>query len=266
MSIAWIASKYGSSSLITAVALALAASVGTAWYGGQFQALRPRSRAQRTMAGDEKRKLSPYVTSIAILIAAAAMVSAVIQYRFQVAAAEAYPSRDQLVGFFGQFYAWTGAASLASQLFLSNAILSRFGVIAGLFVLPSCFAAGSLLTVMSSSLWSAGFGRFSDLTFKFTVNNSSLEMLWLVVPPEERLSVKPLVSGTLKAFSEAGTATLMFLLVKLTPAWVLSVFALFVCASLVDRRYQVARTVPSSSPESDREAATQLRLSASERN
>ena len=120
-------------------------------------------------------------------------------------------------------------ASLASQLFLSTFILSRFGVIAGLFVLPTCFAAGTSLTLVSSSLWSAGFGRFSDLTFKFTVNNSSLEMLWLVVPPEERLSVKPVVSGTLKAFSEAGTAILMFLLVKLTPAWVLSVFALLVC-------------------------------------
>ena len=61
---------------IMAVAIALAASVGTAWYGGRFQALRPRSRAQRATAGEERRKLSPYVTSIAILIAAAAMVQA----------------------------------------------------------------------------------------------------------------------------------------------------------------------------------------------
>jgi ATP/ADP translocase len=231
VSIAWMAANFGSSSLITAVAIALAASTVTAWYGGRFQALRPRSHARRSTADGKRRKLSPYVTSIAILIAAAAMVSAVIQYRFQVAAAAAYPSRDQLVGFFGHFYAWTGAASLASQLFLSNFILSRFGVIAGLFVLPTCFAAGSALTLVSSSLWSAGFGRFSDLTFKFTVNNSSLEMLWLVVPPEERLSVKPVVSGTLKAVSEAGTAALMFLLIRFSPAWVLSVFALLLCGA-----------------------------------
>ena len=45
MSIAWIAGNFGTTSLITAVAIALAASVGTAWYGGRFQALRPRSRA-----------------------------------------------------------------------------------------------------------------------------------------------------------------------------------------------------------------------------
>jgi hypothetical protein len=173
--------------------------------------------------------LNPYVLSIAIPIAAASIVSAVIQYRFQVSAVAAYPSRNELVAFFGYFYAWTGAASLASQLFLSTFLLSRFGVIAGLFVLPASFTVGSIFTLLSPSLWTAGFGRFADLTFKFTVNNASLEMLWLPVPPEERQSVKPFVSGTVKAVAEASTALLLFGLVKFTPAWVPSVFALSIC-------------------------------------
>ena len=230
VSIAWIAGRYGSASLISVVASALAVSVGTAWYAARFRAPRPKSRQPANAGARSPLKLSPYVVSIAILIAAASMVSAIIQYRFQVASAAAYPSRDQLVAFFGQFYAWTGAASLASQLFLSRVLLSRFGVIAGLFVLPASFSVGTLFTLLSPSLWSAGFGRFSDLTFKFTVNNSSIEMLWLPVPPEERQSVKALVSGTLKAVSEAGTAILMFVMVKATPPWVLSAFALMLCA------------------------------------
>ena len=229
VSIALVVARFGSSSLITLVAGAIGVSMGTAWYAGRFQAPRPRSRPAPVAAAEPSKRVSPYVMSIAILIAAASMVSAVIQYRFQVAAAVAYPSRDELVTFFGQFYAWTGAASLATQLFLSGLLLSRFGIIAGLFVLPASFTVGSLITLLSPSLWSAGFGRFSDLTFKFTVNNSSLEMLWLPVPPEERQSVKPLVSGTVKAVSEAGTAMLMFVLVKLTPAWALSAFALALC-------------------------------------
>jgi CRP-like cAMP-binding protein/ATP/ADP translocase len=229
VSIAWVSARFGSSSLITLVALALAVSMATGWYAARFQAPRPKSRTAPVAPGAQKPKLSPYVTSIAILIAATSMVSAVIQYRFQVSAASVYPSRDDLVAFFGHFYAWSGAASLASQLFLSGFLLSRFGVIAGLFVLPASFTVGSVFTLLSPSLWSVGFGRFSDLTFKFTVNNSSLEMLWLPVPPAERQSVKPFIGGTVKAISEAGTATLMFVLVKFTPAWVLSVFALLLC-------------------------------------
>src|SRR4051794_23149199 len=57
VSIAWIAGNFGSSSLITVVAIALAISVGTAWYGGRFQAPRPRSHSQDRTAGGETRKL-----------------------------------------------------------------------------------------------------------------------------------------------------------------------------------------------------------------
>jgi AAA family ATP:ADP antiporter len=229
MGIAWAVARFGSSSLITVVAVALGLAMCTAAYGSRFRAPRPRSRSSPVVKAPRPWRLSSYVSSIAVLIAATAVVSAVIQYRFQVASVAAYPGRDQLVAFFGQFYAWTGAASLLSQLFLSSLLLSRFGVIAGLFVLPACFSLGSIFTLLSPSLFTAGFGRFSDLTFKFTVQNSSVEMLWLPVPPEERRSVKPFVSGTLKSVSEASAALLMFVFVKFTAAWVLSAFALSVC-------------------------------------
>lgn len=223
---AWVAAKFGSASLISLVAFALALSIGTAWYASRFQAARPRVRVIAPEQTGKRRRFSPYVTSIAILIAATAMVSAIVQYRFQVAAATAYPGRDQLVAFFGQFYAWGGVASLAVQLFLSGFLLSRFGIIAGLFVLPGFFSIASIWTLISPSLFSAAIGRFSDLTFKFTIHNSSVEMLWLPVPPEERQSTKPLIGGTLKAAAEASTALLMFFLVKVTSPGVLSGLAL----------------------------------------
>ncbi len=227
---AWVAGKFGSASLITLVAFALAVSIGTAWYASRFQAPRPRVRVIAPEQTGKRRRFSPYVTSIAILIAATAMVSAIVQYRFQVAAVAAYPGRDQLVAFFGHFYAWGGVSSLAVQLFLSGFLLSRFGLIAGLFVLPGFFSIASIWTLFSPSLVSAALGRFSDVTFKFTIHNSSVEMLWLPVPPEERQSTKPLIGGTLKAAAEASTALLMFFLVKATPPGVLSGLALAICA------------------------------------
>jgi ATP/ADP translocase len=224
-----VASRYGSSFLISVVAVALALSAVTGSYASVFQAPRPKVRAAAAGPASSKRRFSSYVISVAVVIAAASIASAIMQYRFQVAAAQMYPQKELLVAFFGQFYAWSGAASLASQLFLSGFLLSRLGVVAGLFVLPASFSLSSMFVLFSPSLWAAALGRFSDLTFKFTVNNSSMEMLWLPVPPDERQAVKPVISGSLKAVAEAATAILMFLLVRYTPPSMLSLLALVVC-------------------------------------
>src|SRR4051794_9843296 len=225
--VAFLGVKYGAPFLIGIVAAVLGFAAVTAWFASGFEAPRPKRRPpERARPG---RGFSPYVVSIATLVAASSVVSALVQYRFQVSAAVAYPQRSQMLAFFGQFYAWTGAASLFTQLFLSRLLLSRFGLTSGLAVLPLCLSVGSSLTLMPSALWSVAFSRFCDLTFKFTLNNSAVEMLWLPVPADQRQVVKPQVSGTLKAVSEAGTGLLMFVLVNVAPLWELSGLAFAAC-------------------------------------
>jgi hypothetical protein len=228
--VAFLASHYGSATLVFTVAATLGVAAITARMSARHVAPRVPARAA---AVAKRRKASPYVIAIAALVAASSILSALVQYRFQVGAAAAYSDRNQMLAFFGHFYAWSGVSSLVTQVFLSRLLLSNFGVIAGLAVLPISLTAGSIFTLLSPSLWSVGASRFADLTFKFTINNSSVEMLWLPVPPEERQSVKPFVSGTLKAYSEAFTGALMFLLANLAPLWALSAAALVVCAAWI---------------------------------
>jgi hypothetical protein len=241
--VAFLAGRYGAPFLVEAVAATLGLAAVTAWFASGFEAPRPKRRPSKTAA---PRAFSPYVVSIAILVCASSVVSALVQYRFQVAAAAAYPERSQMLAFFGHFYAWTGAASLITQLFLSRLLLARFGVTSGLAVLPICFTAGSSLTLLSPSLASVAVNRFCDLTFKFTLNNSAVEMLWLPVPAEQRQVVKPWVSGTLKAVSEAGAGLLMFVLIQVAPVWVLSFLVLAACGVWVwtvlrlNRQYRLA--------------------------
>ena len=224
--VAFLAARYGAGFLVGLVAATLGLAAVTAWRASAYEAPRPR---RRSSPAARPRAFSPYVISIATLVVASSVVSALVQYRFQVAAAAAYPQRGQMLAFFGQFYAWTGVASLITQLFLSRLLLSRFGLTSGLAVLPVCFSVGGLLTLLSPALWSVAFSRFCDLTFKFTLNNSAVEMLWLPVPASQRQAVKPLVGGTLKAVSEAGTGLLMFVLVTVAPVWILSGLALAAC-------------------------------------
>ena len=223
----WFVKAFGSANLLTAVALMLGASALTGLRICGYPVVRPRAYGAPP---PQRRRFNPYLTSIALVVAVATVVSAVIQYRFQIAAAEAFPEKDRMVAFFAQFYGWGGAASLATQLLLTGFVLSRLGILVGLLVLPVMLASSSVFTLISPALWSASVGRFSDLTFKFTINSASMELLWLPVPAEERRAAKPFIGGSLKAISEAATGLLMFLAVKSAPRWILSALALGVAA------------------------------------
>ena len=219
----WFVKAFGSANLLTVGAIMLAAAALTGLRICGYPVVRPRSSGPPP---PPRRRLDPYLTSIAFLVAATTVVSAVIQYRFQIAAAEAFLEKDRMVAFFAQFYGWGGAASLAAQLLLTGFVLSRLGILVGLLVLPVMLATSSTFTLVSPALWSASVGRFSDLTFKFTINNASMELLWLPVPAEQRRAAKPFIGGVLKAISEAATGLLMFLAVKSAPPWILSALAI----------------------------------------
>jgi len=75
-------------------------------------------------------------------------------------------------------------------------------------------------------LMSASFAKFSDQTFKFTINHSSVELLWLPVPPNIRKYIKPQVGGTVKAIAEGLSGLLVFFLVKIIELQFLSIIAL----------------------------------------
>ena len=73
---------------------------------------------------------------------------------------------------------------------------------------------------------SASFAKFSDQTFKFTINSSSLELIWLPVPANIRKTLKPQVSGTVKSIAEGLGGLITFLLVKVIALPYLSIVSL----------------------------------------
>ena len=74
--------------------------------------------------------------------------------------------------------------------FITGNVLSRYGFLIGLLILPLFLVAGSISILLVPMLMSASFAKFSDQTFKFTINNSSLELLWLPVHPTTRKTLK----------------------------------------------------------------------------
>jgi ATP/ADP translocase len=216
---------FGPNALLVFVAAAVVAYWALGRTAMKFVVPRPRPQRAAPKASRTAR-LDTYLLSITVVVALSAIVSQVVDYQFKIIASQSFPNEANLAGFFGNFYALTGVASLIVQFFLTSAVLSRFGLLAGLVILPVFLNIGTLAILLRPQLWSGAFAKFSDQVFKFTLNNSALELLWLPVAPEKRQIMRPTISGTYKSFSEVGAGLLTFFLVKVVSLPYLGILSL----------------------------------------
>ena len=182
--------------------------------------------AAKKASKKKKRKKDPFIIGIGTIVALSAIVTVLVDYQFKIIASSTFPNEADLVAFFGSFYSIAGAASIIMQFFITGPLLSRFGILIGLLILPFFLIAGSAALLFIPVLMSASFAKFSDQTFKFTINNSSVELLWLPVPPNIRKYIKPQIGGTVKAIAEGLSGLLVFFLVKIIELQFLSIIAL----------------------------------------
>lgn len=156
-----------------------------------------------------------YLISIGIMIALSAVTSRIIDYQFKIVAASTFPDQDALVSFFGTYYGLTGFATLLMQLSVTGFILKKLGILTGLLILPISIAIGSLGFLYSNTLLLIFIAKFSDQVFKFSINNSIKELLWLPISARKKLQTKPIIDGVLRSGVEGLSGLIIFLLVIL---------------------------------------------------
>lgn len=217
---------FGSARLLSLTA----AFIALAWVMSRLGGREVRAEAPRRSwvetAPTSRRRLDPYLASIAVVIGMSAVVTTLIDYQFKMIASDSISGEHGLVAFFGEFYAMSGVAALVVQLFVTSRVLSRLGVLAGLLILPTLLLVGSTGILVSPFLVSGVLAKFSDQTFKFTIQNSSLELLWLPVSAERRRFAKPLIGGTVKSAVEGLAGLITFVIVHLIALRYLSLLAL----------------------------------------
>ena len=169
------------------------------------------SNSQKDSQKDEKKSFSPYLKSLAIIIGLAAVASRVVDYQFKITAVAAFPEQDDLVNFFGQYYAVTGIATMVIQLFITSRLLSRFGILVAILVLPTLFMTGAIGFLMSPVLAAVYISKFSDQVFRFTLHNASIQLLWIPVKNTIKNRLKPVIEGSIRASLEGVSGILIFL-------------------------------------------------------
>ncbi len=207
-------STFGSENLLFLTIFFIGLSVVMAQMLRPFRISRKPKKVNSKPAAKSKTEFEPYLKSIALLIGLAAFVSKIIDYQFKMMAADAFPNQNDLVSFFGTYYMSTGAATLIMQFFVTGFILTRFGILAGLLVLPISLAIGSSGFLAIGTLSAVFIAKFSDQVFKFSTNNAVQEILWLPVAPEKKKRAKPIIDGTIRSGLEGLAGVLIFALVS----------------------------------------------------
>ncbi|MEP6993754.1 MAG: Npt1/Npt2 family nucleotide transporter [Acidobacteriota bacterium] len=189
---------FGTESLLLAMAIALllcAALVVVLW----------RDRGKSAAAGavphgqPESKSLreslalvlsSPYLVSIASLITLSSLATCFAGWQFKAIAKTVYQDKNALTAFFGRFNFWAALACLAIQLLLTSRFLRRFGVGAGLLVVPLALFGGELAVLGLGTLAAVILLKGSDSVLRYSIDKSSVELLYLPISPEVKLQAK----------------------------------------------------------------------------
>jgi HEAT repeat protein len=104
--------------------------------------------------------------------------------------------------------------ALAIQLWLTGRVLERYGILASLLPLPLGLAAGSAAAgwMPNPGLFVSSLAKGSDTIFRYTINDASMQLLYVPVQPHVRGRAKAFIDGILKPTSVAlaGAALLFY--------------------------------------------------------
>jgi HEAT repeat protein len=145
---------------------------------------------------------STHLKLVAGLSAITFLATTTLDFQFKVIAAQTF-QKDALTSFFGAFYAATGFLAMLVQFFVSARVLSRFGVVVALGILPSFLGLGSVTVMLFPVLWAATLAKGSEFVFRYTINDSTTQLLYLPVPANIRAGAKGFIDGVIKPGSIA---------------------------------------------------------------
>jgi ATP:ADP antiporter, AAA family len=215
----------GTDGLFWLIGTLFAGAFGVVWLAGkelselQTPALKEIPTSRETKATEQAGALGPilasrYLQLIAGAIFVSVTVSTLIDFQFKAAAKAAYPSKDGLTAFFGSYYAWVAIITFFSQAVLTRRLLTLFGLIPSLLLLPVGLFAGSLGILVWPGLFSTTATRLTDAVLRTSVNQSGMEILYLPLSAAVKRRVKTFLDVVLQRLgdSAAGLIALFYAL------------------------------------------------------
>jgi AAA family ATP:ADP antiporter len=134
---------------------------------------------------------SPYLRLIAAVVFLTAIVTQWTGLQLSLVTSRYFNSdATALTRFNGTFTLALGTVSFLVQLFATSQALRRFGLAVTILALPLTLGFGSALIVLAPMLWPVLVTNAFDQAFRFSVDRPTYELLYLPLPPQDRLPLK----------------------------------------------------------------------------
>ena len=173
-----------------------------------------------------------FIVLLMIVVGALTIVSTFADFQFKVISQHRIQTAQSLAIFFGTFYGYLGILTLAFQLLATPALMRRLGLSLTLSVLPAALFIGNGFLLIIQSLWAVVFLKGSEQLFRFSLDRSSMEVIYLAIPQRERVRIKSLIDTVGVRLFEAlgsGLLILLFTLAKF-PLNVITVLSIVTCS------------------------------------
>jgi len=172
----------------------------------------PQTGQRNLLESFQLVRQSPHLQAIAALICLSSIVTTAANWQFKAIAKEVFVNKDAFTAFIASVVQYTGIASLAVQLLITTKLVRRFGVGIALLVLPVSLVFGSAAVAVWGSLWAATMLRGSDQVFRYSIDTSALQLLYLPVPVSIKMQVKSFIDTVIWRFGDglAGLTLLVF--------------------------------------------------------
>ena len=177
----------------------------------------------------------PYLRVIILLAFFGVLAKYLVDFAFLAQMRTRYADAQNLATFFALFSGFSQVASLLTRVFVSGRFLSRFGVRAGLSVLPAAHVACTALIVASGLLpggaglvfWLVISNQAIYKTLKHPIDNPSFKVLYQPLRRDQRLATQITVETLVTPLTIGLAGGLMLLFSEVVPggpvvfAWVM---------------------------------------------
>lgn len=144
----------------------------------------------------------PHLRTVGLLVLVTFAVVTLVDFQFKIIARETFTDERALGSFFGYFYGFAGVAASIVQFFITSRVLERAGILAGLAVLPGAIFAGVMTWFITPiAVISVSLMRGAENVFRYTINDTTVQVLYVPVPAFKRGRAKAFIDGVLKPAS-----------------------------------------------------------------
>ncbi len=156
---------------------------------------------------------SRYPKYIAAALGVALIVSNIIDFQFNVVVEQAYPLKDAKTAFFSSFFAWTNVLTFILQFVLTGTLLRRAGIGVTLLILPVTMLMGSAIFPIYPVLAAAMFLKISDSSLRYSIEQSTRDLLYLPIPSLVMKKLKSFVDIFIQRAAK-GTGSILILILS----------------------------------------------------